>query len=831
MESLLPFVYENHRQENQELFVGILAAPPVLEDPIWGRVAFVLGAYGNYMYRYPLSSEQKLQVWQALFWAVFYERCYRRKYLAQRFQQVLHFFQGCATDQAFQKQALEDLDRLTKYLEANSLKKLQETLQTLPELPEQLAQRVATELVRAQTARAVQTSVAPDAEKKEHARGGFTLTGSVQPSNFSVRTDPPDRPPLAERSSEEARDELTPRNRAVLSFLTDEQIQSFFTALRVARLDIVNQLLQQARLPLLATLCQELKHTLPTSYQAPRRPIRLGRKQSDRFQEARRLLYSERISERQVGLRMFEQGARDTTHPDYVALAREWMLYARAVVQGSPRVVDDWERDLQRDEASWEEIWNLAFFYQQNGYLLESLRVLRGGLDGGRAPVMHLQLGLVCALDLLLKAEQPDAALRQNIVPFLLAHLEQWPHPLSYLAWLVLASDVHGNVHPRQQSHRLSIFQELSEHALHLPDPQKELLDTRIASLETALVEKARCDEAWFLWINDYAERHPRKYQSWARLAETSERLGKLKTAELALQHLVEIQYQHDYARYQEGEPQPRAEYLRRNLEKLFEFYQRYHLLQEGEEAFTSCYPSLSHLWETHDPGNRRLIALTRPYQEARQRREQLAQQARRAEVTRDLAKSITVPLEPFHTDRRVGMFVDYENIARFIPHDMDAAEVGSALSTHAGQFGEVICRWASASPQNLSNLADVRAGLEEAGFKVRFPRRELQFSVSKKNLADFALLECLSEAQASDQLDIYLIVSGDRDYYERVCSLLDAGHTVRLIAASDGQHLSSRYRELEQQRLRTRQTSGYEESDFFIDNLETILGTLVSQI
>ncbi|MGH2478138.1 MAG: hypothetical protein ACRDHW_00565, partial [Ktedonobacteraceae bacterium] len=114
---------------------------------------------------------------------------------------------------------------------------------------------------------------------------------------------------------------------------------------------------------------------------------------------------------------------------------------------------------------------------------------------------------------------------------------------------------------------------------------------------------------------------------------------------------------------------------------------------------------------------------------------------------------------------------------------------------------------------------------LEAAGFQVRLPRRELQFSPSKKNLADFALLECLSEAAAGERPDIYLIVSGDRDYYERICSLLDAGHIVRLLASTESQHLSLRYRELEQQRAR--QEANHCERDFFIDDLEEVLCSL----
>lgn len=847
MDSLLPFVYENHRAENQALFTSTLEQRLPLENPIWGRVAFVLGAYGNYMYRYALNAEQKQQVWNALLWSVYYERCYRRKYLAQRCQQLLHFFQGCAEDGVFCSAVLNDLEALSLYLEANSLKKMQEALQQLPNPPASLLQHVTVQMPIAE-ARKQERQVLLQAQitRKGRKAGAkketpITLPGGVQMQQEQGQPPAPfdnwqteDLESRDEAVQAPASDEISlvfsasavpPAAHKFLAFFTDEQYQDFFTCLRTARLESINRLLQQVRRPLLVALCQELLAAGPLDNQAPRRPIRLGKKNADRFVEARRLLSSPRPHEQQMGLRLFEQGARDTTHPDYAPLAREWMLYARAVVQGSPRVIDQWESDLQRTMASWEECWNLALFYQQTGYPAEALRVLKPGLDALRAPVAHLRLALACALDLLLRPEAPGA----HTHDFLLAHLERWPHPLSYLAWLALAYDERRPLHPRQQSLRLSTFQDLLEHPVSLLDPQKDLLEVRVAALEEALVEKTRCEEAWFLWVNDYAEHHPRKYQAWARLAETSERLRRLEVAEQALQHIVEIQYHNDYAHYQEGEPLPRARYLRGNLEKLFEFYQRHGLFQPGLESFESCYPSLTHLWDAHDSANCRLIALTRPYLEMRRRAEEEADRTRREVNLRDLSRTVTMPLEHFKPGLRVGIFVDYENIARFIPREMDAEEVGKALVSYASQFGEVVCQWASASPHNLSNLADVRSGLEAAHFKVRFPRRELQFSISKKNLADFALLECLSEAMVTARPDVYLIVSGDRDYYERICSLLDAGHTVRILAAADSQHLSSRYRELEQQRARERGAAGQEELDFFIDDLGEILYPLVS--
>jgi len=857
MESLLPFVYENHRTENQELFASTLGGNLPLEDPIWGRVAFVLGAYGNYMYRYPLRDEQKRQVWQALLWAVYYERCYRRKYLAQRCQQLLHFFQGCASDPVFLAYALVDLESLDPYLEASSLKKLEEALQQLLNPPDGLLQRVGKQLIKVQEQALVaqatpsgrprtplprNKAVSPHEEVVERSRSvrqlPQQLANQARRPVFPPVREATDQPRTVPGSLHPKKDlapalqkpgEPAPGAWKLLSFFTAAQCQEFFLYLRGARLEQVDQMLQGVRQPLLTTLLQELNTADLREYRAPRRPIRLGRKATDRFAEARRLLSSQRISEQQMALHLFEQGARDTTHPDYVQLAREWMLYARALAQGSHRVVNDWESNLQREEASWEEIWNLAVFYLQTGYLVEALRVLSPGISARTAPVAHLRFALVCALSLLLEPGRQSVNIQQGGHAFLVTYLEQWPHPLACLAWLRLAQEAHGPLHPRQQSQRLSAFQELIEHPLSLPDPQRDIPEARVADLEAVLIEKVSCVEAWFLWIHDYAEHHPRKYQAWTRLAETSERLGRLDAAEHALQHLVEIQYYHDYVRYQEGSPLPRAEYLLRNLEKLFEFYQRHNLNEYAAEAFHSCYPSLRHLWDVREPASRKLIALTRSYLEIQQLQEEQTVTIRRETITRELGKSVTQPLESFGMDKHVGIFVDYENIACFIPHEMNIEMVAQALVDYAEQFGIVVCQWVAASPHNFSNLADVRAGLEAARFNVRFPRRELQFSSSKKNLADFALLECLSEATLKERPEVYLIVSGDRDYYERICSLLDAGCTVRLLAASDSQHLSLKYRELEQQRTQERQIAGHETSDFFIDDLGEILASQVS--
>ena len=818
------------------------------------------------MHRYPLSQVQKHQVWQAVLWSVLYERCFRRKYLTQRTQQLLHFLHGCASDPTFLNYGLTDLERLSSYLEISSLKKTVEFLPRLPAPPAPLLEHFRAQLERAQAFAAL----AQEQKVAQKSAAAQVKQSSAQTTPEAIRVSSPyshkavvpgreGRRPVHTRRVVPVKDvhkRLAPEKApaastspglgeldgaiiAVLAlFLKEEQGATFVDSLRTGQLERLNQLLQHSRRHLLRALYYELEMDMNVC-QEPRRAIRLGKKTVDRFSEARQLLESEHAEEQQRALRLFEQGARETTHPDYIDLAHEWARYARARVQGRPRVIDDWEQARQQGTASWEDLWNLAAFYHQTGYASEGLRILQPGIAFRRAPLTHLRLAITSALCLLLKHEGEQAIeeaggkvqngaialeLVQEARTFLLAHLEHWPHPLCHLAWLTLAEEVHGPLHPRQQSQRLSAFQTLAELEQPVPGPDAPCSVARLGELEELLVDRTRCEEAWFYWINDYAARHPRTYTAWMQLAGVCERLGRLDRAEEALQHLVEIQYRHDYAHYQEGTPPPRAHFLRRNLEKLFGFYQRHQLFEQGFEAFSSCYPLLDHLWDAREPENCRLLTLTQAYLEAQHRAEEEGAQSRRDARVREISYTRTMPLTSGKVDQRVGIFLDYENIAGFILRDTSIEEVGQMLVAYATRFGTIVCQWASASPQNLSNLADVRAGLEEAGFKVRLPRRELQFSPSPKNLADFALLECLSEAAANERPDIYLLVSGDRDYYERVCSLLDAGHTVRLLASTESQHLSQRYRELEQQRARLHQEAGKCASDFFIDDLGEVL-------
>ncbi len=173
---------------------------------------------------------------------------------------------------------------------------------------------------------------------------------------------------------------------------------------------------------------------------------------------------------------------------------------------------------------------------------------------------------------------------------------------------------------------------------------------------------------------------------------------------------------------------------------------------------------------------------------------------------------------------KRVGVFVDYENAFPSVRGRGDR-EVGEALITYASQFGEVVCRWAIAHPRNM-NGTNFKICLEQAGFQVGSPHEEPQTGKVPKKASDFALITHIIEEQNKTQPDIYIIVSGDVDYYEVIRTLIDNGKTVRLCGSQP--RLSEKYRDLIRERkLRSKRQSEGIASNFFIDDFDTVMQVL----
>lgn len=203
-----------------------------------------------------------------------------------------------------------------------------------------------------------------------------------------------------------------------------------------------------------------------------------------------------------------------------------------------------------------------------------------------------------------------------------------------------------------------------------------------------------------------------------------------------------------------------------------------------------------------------------------------------RSFLSKKLSTSVT--LLPPEDKPRVGLFVDIENLWPQVPAGMEVEEVGRILYAYAGIFGSVVCAWGCADPRNLDrNLrlkgsVATRQALERAGFRVEFPRPELLTAKTPKaDLADFALIERITDESDHIEPDVYLIVSGDKGYFAKITRLLDEkGAKVRMVCALDGT-LATEYRELAQQRKQQRIARGYAESDmdFYVDDLRHILG------
>ncbi|MDQ2714546.1 MAG: NYN domain-containing protein [Chloroflexota bacterium] len=173
---------------------------------------------------------------------------------------------------------------------------------------------------------------------------------------------------------------------------------------------------------------------------------------------------------------------------------------------------------------------------------------------------------------------------------------------------------------------------------------------------------------------------------------------------------------------------------------------------------------------------------------------------------------------------RRVGVFIDVENTWFVVPRAMTPVVLGMALTEYASAFGTVVSRWACADERSFPNGKSILRELGKAGFDLHKPQGEPVRGQSRKNAADFALIERITLETYQNRLDVCVLVSGDSDYLEKVMSLLDSDHTVRIVASKSRQQLSCAYNELQRRREKLRLSQGHAEADFFIDDLDEIL-------
>lgn len=174
---------------------------------------------------------------------------------------------------------------------------------------------------------------------------------------------------------------------------------------------------------------------------------------------------------------------------------------------------------------------------------------------------------------------------------------------------------------------------------------------------------------------------------------------------------------------------------------------------------------------------------------------------------------------------RRVGLFVDIENILSFAPPGCPPKEFGSRFINYAKTKGNIVCAWAAFDPRNFRDPMELQVGIETSGMKVRLVRQALLEGRKKENLADFELIEVITEETEHSKPEIYIIAAHDKDFFAKVDSLVSLGFEVRLLCSTETsppkKKLADEFFELERKTRAVRRAEGYPESNFFLDEIE----------
>ena len=176
---------------------------------------------------------------------------------------------------------------------------------------------------------------------------------------------------------------------------------------------------------------------------------------------------------------------------------------------------------------------------------------------------------------------------------------------------------------------------------------------------------------------------------------------------------------------------------------------------------------------------------------------------------------------------KRVGLFVDYENFRKIgwvRESGLSTKRKGEVLKNHAARYGKVVCSWICAHPNNIRNWSQVKSDLQQVGYEIAKPAEVVTGGIDRMfpSQADHALIRLLYEESLRSQPNLYIIVSGDIDYYEHIVMLIKKGYSVHLWGSKIDGHLSCKYYQLAQkygQGVLKESGTGI----FTIDNLDVI--------
>ncbi len=808
----VPFAQSEHRERNKNAIERLIRLSLPISDTAWGQMAYIAGIYGSLMGGNVLNTEQKLELWQALLWAIQYEYSFRQQQFVERFSRVAVFLHMCNADKAFQAVAFKNLEIILPQFDKPHLKSAREAIEKHP------ASQAITSLKQLLDRSIEREDPRPIIAALER------LWNRLDRSREKQNRD----------TIEEARqDGLTPAVTARLVVMSVFVCKNFLEHAPSAANGIFDEELQAAlTLSAFASRCATGSY-IPEAQKCDTalKALQEGKAgRSERVEQPPVSPPPARVPPTPVG------SPPGKTTPVSSPVREQQNGNAGTANDRRQRTIADWQEEPRRRlEAIFGADVLPGLLENMRNFRLDLMRPI---LRRSRAQLLSTLSEMLAALPFLDELLPPRSAfyVRGNVQSEsfsdlkkrllgsgeeskrrALAQLEQMEGDAlereTILAheWVLFARAVvlgldkalpewrehyHAGTASAEEIWNLAVIAVRSGdrvQALEMLRPGVAARATSVAHLCLAL----KCS----LDILLRAEQYPRV----AGMATTFllDSLPLLPVPESYLLWLLlaaEAQDASDSNRQSDMIGQ-----FLGLLERPFQL-----LLTEGSVAEVSI--------EAFEGEYRELLATIRQLED----RYRLELHNGNITIQSKLVRSFLHPAQPKRS--RVGLFVDYENLRPWLPVELQERpeEVGVILTQHAVQYGEVVCRWICAAPRNIPDSATMVRQFEDAGFRVQFPRGRTGQLSPTENLTDFVLVECIIFEEAHSQPDVYVIVSGDGDYFERISRLIEKGNSVHIVACRS--NLSQRY---------VRQADRYAQGQFleghgglFIDYLEEILSS-----
>ncbi len=809
----VPFAQSEHRERNKNAIERLIRLSLPIGDTAWGQMAYIAGIYGSLMGGNVLNTEQKLELWQALLWAVQYEYSFRQQQFVERFSRIAVFLHMCNADKAFQAIAFKDLEIILPQFDKSHLKSAREAIEKHP--------------------------------------SSQAITSLKQLLDRSIEREDP-RPIIAalERLWNRLDRSREKQNRDTIEEARQDGLTSAVTArLVVMSVFVCKNFLEHAPSPANGAFDEELQAALTLSAFASRCATGSYIPEAQKCDTALKALQEGRAGRSERVEQSSPPGVPPTPVSSPPGKTTSASPPAREQQNGNAETASDRrQRTIADRQEEPRRRLEAIFGPDILPGLLENMRnfrldLMRPILRRSRAQLLSALSEMLGALPFLDELLPPRSAfyVRGNVQSEsfsdlkkrllgsgeeskrrALAQLEQMERDAlereTVLAheWVLFARAVvlgldkalpewrehyHAGAASAEEVWNLAVIAVRSgdrAQALEMLRPGVAARATSVAHLCLAL----RCG----LDILLRAEQYPRVAgMATAFLLDSLPLLPAPESYLLWLSLAAEAQDAPDSNR-QSDMIGHFLGFLERPLQLL---------LTERGVAEVSI--------EAFEGEYRELLATIRQLED----RYRLELHNGNITIQSKLVRSFLHPAQPKRS--RVGLFVDYENLRPWLPVELQERpeEVGVILTRHAAQYGEVVCRWICAAPRNIPDSATMVRQFEDAGFRVQFPRGRTGQLSPTENLTDFVLVECIVFEETHSQPDVYVIVSGDGDYFERISRLIEKGSSVHIVACRS--NLSQRY---------VRQADRYAQGQFpeghgglFIDYLEEILSSRANKL